>query len=324
MNVPQNTRQDDQIVPFAVEELDIRGRVVRLGASIDKILRRHAYPESVARVVGEAVVLAALLGSSLKLEGSFQVQTKSDGPVDRIVVDFTAPGMIRAYARFDKDAVFALGTGVLKTFDLLGKGILALTIDPGGDLKRYQGIVELGEEGFEGAADLYFRQSEQIPTRVRLAVAEQFENGQQHFRAGGMIIQFLPSSEERMKKRQESREEAVDEADILDLSEEDNNWTEARLLCDTIEDHELVDPVLSSEELLYRLYHEQGVRVFPAETVHEECRCSRERVMKMLLGFSQEDRDAMQDDAKHIGVTCEFCSRHYDFTAGELESATVE
>ena len=185
---------DDLVLPFAVEPLDVRGRVVRLGASLDTILARHGYPDPVARVLGEAAALTAMLGASLKLEGRFQLQTKTDGVIDMVVVDFDAPDSVRATARFDKERLAALGSGSLRSADLLGSGYLAMTIDQGNERSRYQGVVALDGQGFEEAAHQYFRQSEQIPTRVRLAVAEQFEAGRHAYRAGGLLIQFLPTS----------------------------------------------------------------------------------------------------------------------------------
>ena len=191
---------DDVVLPFAVEALDTRGRVVRLGSSIDTILSRHGYPDAVARALGEAAALTVLLGASLKFEGRFQLQTKSDGAIEMIVVDFDAPDRLRATARFDAGKIAALGPGARKTADLLGQGILAMTIDQGSERSRYQGVVALEGQGFEEAAHQYFRQSEQIPTRVRLAVAEEFSAGRRAWRAGGLMVQFLPASPERMRQ----------------------------------------------------------------------------------------------------------------------------
>ena len=312
--------QDDSILPFTVESLDIRGRTVRLGPALDALLRRHDYPDAVARVLGEAVALTALLGSSLKFEGRFQLQSKTDGPVGMVVADFDTPNSLRAYAQFDADAIATLGPGPHSIDRLLGNGILALTIDPGGDMNRYQGVVQLTGQGFEGAADQYFRQSEQIPTRVRLAVAEHFAEGQRQYRAGGMIAQFLPTSEDRMRQADLHPGDAPAGAELLDAhhAQEDNAWTEAKALLNTVEDHELIDPNLSSERLLFRLFHEQGVTVFPAQTIREACQCSRERVMAMMRRFSPEDQQAMIGDDGRIGVTCEFCSTRYDFDQADI------
>lgn len=302
---------DDIVRPFAVEPLAVRGRIVRLGGSLDAILARHDYPQPVARVLGEAAALTVLLGSSLKFEGQFQLQTKTDGPVEMIVVDFNAPDCLRAYARFDADKVTALGNGPVSTADLVGKGMLAMTIDQGSEMNRYQGIVALDSSGFEQAAQEYFNQSEQIPTRVRLAVAQEIVPAGSSYRAGGIMVQYLPSSSEKLRL-----EEKPPEAELSS-----DFWDEALALTNTVEDHELVDPGLSSERLLYRLFHERGVRVFEEQAVRESCSCSRERVMTMIRRFSQDDRDAMVGDDGKIGVTCEFCSRHYDFTPGEIGPA---
>lgn len=314
---------DDAILPFSVEALDLRGGAVRLGPSIDTILRRHGYPDPVARLLGEAAALTALLGASLKSQGRFQLQTKTDGPVEMIVVDFEAPDRLRATARFDAARVTALGARA-KASDLIGHGHLAMTIDQGPAQSRYQGVVALEGQGLEEAAHQYFRQSEQIPTRVRLAVAEQVEGGESRWRAGGLLMQFLPSSPERMRQADLPPGDAPEGHARLDEDNlpEDDAWAEARSLAATVEDHELVDPAVSSERLLYRLFHERGVRVFDAQPLIEECRCSRERVMGMIRSFSdQERRDMVADDGR-IGITCEFCSRHYVVDPSEVEPET--
>lgn len=312
---------DDVVLPFAVEPLDVRGRVVRLGPSIDTILTRHGYPDVVARVIGEAAALTVMLGSALKFEGRFQLQTKTDGAIEMVVVDFDAPDRLRATARFDKDKLEALGSGT-ETGGLLGSGYLAMTIDQGSDRNRYQGVVALEGQGLEEAAHQYFRQSEQIPTRVRLAVAEQFEQGRHTYRAGGLMIQFLPSSSERMRQADLAPGDIPEghPSNDLDVPGEDDAWLEAQALIETVEDHELVDPAVSSERLLYRLFHERGVRVFEGQSVHEECRCSESRIMSMMRRFSPEDRRDMVGDNGRIGITCEFCSRFYDLDPADVEA----
>jgi molecular chaperone Hsp33 len=326
MTTPSFEGVDDAVLPFAVEPLDVRGRVVRLGPSIDKILSRHGYPDAVARTLGEAAALTVLLGSALKFEGRFQLQTKSDGAIEMIVVDFDAPDRLRAMARFDRDKLAGLGEGALKSAELLGSGHLAMTIDQGSERSRYQGVVALEGQGLEAAADQYFRQSEQIPTRVRLAVAEQFEGGRRSYRAGGLMVQFFPNSPERLRQGDLAPGDVPEGHPSQDIvpPTEDDAWVEAKTLVDTIEDHELIDPAVSSERLLYRLFHERGVRVFSAKAVHEECRCSRERIMNMMRRFSPEDRRDMVGDDGRIGITCEFCSRFYDLDPAEVEAAVAE
>ena len=202
---PAQTGLDDTILPFAVKALDVRGRIVRLGPAVDTILSSHDYPPPVAKLLGEAIVLTVMLGSSLKFDGRFILQTQGDGPVRMLVVDFTTPGNVRACARFDaKRVAAAIAAGEANPGKLLGRGHLAMTIDQGGDMSRYQGLVALEGDGLEQAAHEYFLRSEQIPTRVRLAVAEEFrasENGaRHHWRAGGIMLQFLPNSTERTRQ----------------------------------------------------------------------------------------------------------------------------
>ncbi|HEX8166552.1 MAG TPA: Hsp33 family molecular chaperone [Beijerinckiaceae bacterium] len=313
---------DDVVLPFSVEPLDTRGRVVRLGPSVDTILTRHGYPDAVARAIGEAAALTVLLGSSLKFEGRFQLQTKSDGAIQMIVVDFDAPDRLRATARFDAERIAALGSGAQRTAELLGHGVLAMTIDQGAERSRYQGVVALEGQGFEEAAHQYFRQSEQIPTRVRLAVAEEFGGGRRAYRAGGLMAQFLPASPERMRQPDLHPGDIPEghPAEGAPGLREDDAWVEAKALVDTIEDHELVDPDLASERLLYRLFHERGVRVFEPQGVREECRCSRQRIMAMMRRFSPQDRRDMVGDDGQIRITCEFCSRRYDLDPAEVEA----
>ena len=303
---------DDRILPFQVEGLDVRGRVVRLGTSIDTVLARHDYPAPVSKVLGEAVALTVLLGSSLKLDGRFQLQTRSDGPIDMLVVDFEAPDRVRAYARFDKERLEAANGA--PTGELLGKGHLAMTIDPGAEMSRYQGVVPLDGAGLEDAAHEYFKQSEQIPTRVRLAVAEAFGSGEHAWRAGGILVQFLPEASKAVRDlpggdAPEGVEPPVDDEDA---------WTEAKSLVETVEDHELIDPTIASEQLLYRLFHERGVRVFQQQEVRHSCRCSEERILGMLKSFTDEEKRSMIDDDGQINVTCEFCSSKYVVSPDEI------
>ncbi len=305
---------DDRVLPFAVEALDLRGRVVRLGSSVDKILAQHDYPAPVARLLGEAAALTVLLGSALKFEGRLQLQTLSDGIVSMLVVDFDAPDGLRAFARFDADRLAESPSGA----DLLGKGHLALTIEQGSDLSRYQGIVALEGQGLEEAAHQYFRQSEQIPTFVRLAVAEHVVGTEAQWRAGGLMAQFLPAQRARQIVADLPPGD-VPEGTVVPGFKEDDAWLEAKALVGTIEDHELVDPGLSSERLLYRLFHERGVKVFETEPVRAVCRCSRDRIANMLKSFTPDERREMVGDDGKIGVTCEFCSTYREFEPSELD-----
>ncbi|MGE3147762.1 MAG: Hsp33 family molecular chaperone [Pseudorhodoplanes sp.] len=322
IRAPAAVSADDTVLPFEIPALDSRGRVVRLGPAVDDILSRHDYPEPVAKLLGEAVVLAVLFGSSLKFEGRFILQTQTDGPVRMLVVDFTTPGKVRACARFDRERVAAaIAARETSAGALLGRGHLAMTIDQGADMNRYQGLVALEGGDLEEAAHEYFRRSEQIPTSLRLAVAEEFRAGQgRHWRAGGVLLQFLPKSPERMRVADLDPGDAPAGIDPHVVAEDDA-WVEGRSLIGTVEDLELIDPELSSEQLAYRLFHERGVRVFNAIPVAAQCTCSRETVAAMLKSFSQDDRDHMVENGV-IGVTCEFCNEHYQFDPSEIASET--
>jgi molecular chaperone Hsp33 len=332
MNTPQSaipTRApsaiptDDIVTPFEVAKLDLRGRVVRLGPTVDRIIESHAYPPPVAKLVGEAVVLTVMLGSALKIDGRFILQTQTDGPVRMLVVDFTTPGKVRACARFDGSRVAeAEAAGEADAGSLLGHGHLAMTIDQGPDMSRYQGLVALEGGSLEDAAHEYFRRSEQIPTQVRLAVAEELRAGQggasHGWRAGGILLQFLPKAPERARVADLDPGDAP-EGVVPHEVEEDEAWVEGRMLVGTVEDVELVDPSLSTERLVYRLFHEPGVRVFRPGDVRAECSCSRQTVEAMLKSFSQDDRDHMVEDGK-ITVTCEFCNESYVFAPGDINA----
>jgi molecular chaperone Hsp33 len=331
IRAPAATSADDTILPFEVAALDLRGRVARLGPAVDQILSAHDYPAPVAKLLGEAIVLTVLLGSALKMEGRFILQTQSDGPVRMLVVDFTTPGKVRACARFDAAGVAAaMATATASGRDgagaLLGRGHLAMTIDQGPDTSRYQGLVALEGGDLEHAAHEYFMRSEQIPTRIRMAVGEELSAGRDgarhRWRAGGILLQFLPKAPER------ARQADLDPGDAPQGSApqaphqlpEDDAWVEGRSLFATVEDVELIDPAVSAERLVYRLFHERGVRVFRSTAVTAQCSCSRAGVADMLKSFSQDDRDHMIENGV-ITVTCEFCNSSYVFEPAAVADA---
>jgi molecular chaperone Hsp33 len=234
--------------------------------------------------------------------------------VSFLIVDFQAPDRLRAYARYDaKRLNTAADSGAL-----LGKGHLAMTIDQGPDMSRYQGLVALDGGGLEAAAHEYFLRSEQIPTRVRIAVGEEFrggEGGRHRWRAGGVLIQFLPKAPERARQADLHPGDAP-EGTVPHTVAEDDAWVEGQSLISTVEDVELIDPDLSGERLLYRLFHERGVRVFKPLDLHARCSCSRDAVSAMLKSFEAKDRAEMVKEGKVV-VTCEFCSSVYEFTPQE-------
>jgi molecular chaperone Hsp33 len=327
MNSLQTTYEADPldaVVPFQVPELDARGRAVLVGPMLDAILERHNYPEPVARLLGEMIVLTVLLGTSLKFDGKFIVQSQTDGPVSLLVADFSTPDAVRAYARWDDEAVQrAVETGAADPASLLGVGTLALTVDQGAYMQTYQGIVALDGTSLEDVARNYFRQSEQIPTEVRLAVAKLVVRGEDgrsesHWRAGGILAQFLPDIPERMRTADLHPGEIPEGAEIPEF-EEDDAWREVKALMDTVADDELVDDSVGVHTLLYRLFHERGVTVSEPGPVHDRCGCSRERVSNVLESLTPEERAESVEDGE-ISVTCEFCSTTYRFSPSEFES----
>ena len=315
IRAPSEVPVDDAVLPFEVASLDLRGRLTRLGPALDEVLTKHDYPPAVGKLLGEAIVLTTLLGSSLKFDGRFILQTQTDGPVSFLIVDFQAPDRLRAYARYDASRLKdGQSSGAL-----LGKGHLAMTIDQGADMSRYQGLVALEGGNLEDAAHEYFLRSEQIPTRVRLAVGEEWRGGgdgpKHRWRAGGMLLQFLPKAPERARQADLHPGDAPEGVETHEVAEDDA-WIEGQSLISTVEDIELIDPDLSGERLLYRLFHERGVRVFAPLPLRAQCSCSRDAVSGMLNSFEKQDRADMVKDGKVV-VTCEFCSSVYEFTPQE-------
>jgi molecular chaperone Hsp33 len=314
----------DAVVPFQVDALDARGRAVMVGPMLDGILDRHDYPEPVARLLGEMIVLTVLLGTSLKFEGKFIVQSQTDGPVSLLVVDFATPDAVRAYARWDDEALAeAVETGDTSPERLLGTGVLALTVDQGAYMQRYQGIVQLDGSSLEEVARNYFRQSEQIPTELRLAVAKLIvrgEDGQNeaHWRAGGILAQFLPESSERMRGADLHPGEVPEGAELPEHVDDDA-WTEVKSLLGTVADDELVDEGVGVHTLLYRLFHERGVTVSEPGPVHDQCSCSRERVAEVLQSLTAEERADSVENGE-IAVKCEFCSTTYRFAPSDFDT----
>ncbi|HHN73444.1 MAG TPA: Hsp33 family molecular chaperone [Thermopetrobacter sp.] len=301
--------EDDIVLPFTVDALDVRGRVARLGEAVDAAIRQHDYPPPVSRLLAEIMSLAALIGTSLKFDGRLIVQAETDGPLRLLVADFATPGDVRGLARFDEKVARARmekGGADAEPAALLGEGRLVFTIDQGEHMRRYQGVVALKGD-LARAAEEYFARSEQIPTRLRLAAGEVRDGGGARWRAGALMIQHMPpaggdADEERRR------------ADA---------WRHAAALADTVEDHELLDPRLSPERLLYRLFHEVGVRVFDPLRIRWRCTCSRERLAAMLKAMPAEDRAHLVRDGR-IVARCEFCSAEYVFDPAELETGEAD
>ncbi len=294
------TITDDLIQPFQMAEAGVRGRLVRMGATVNDILNRHEYPDVVARFLGEGLVLAAILGGALKFDGIFTVQTKGDGAISMVAADMTTPGDMRGYAAFDveklEQAQALPGSDMVKKY--LGSGYAAFTIDARKTDQRYQGIVALEGDSLAKCMEDYFDKSEQLETVLRVAVEKR--DGQ--WRAGGLMVQRLPH-----ESNLAFEEDAHDEG-----------WRNAEALIGTVTPGELTDPTMRSPELLYRLFHEDGVWLYDPQVLEDKCSCSGERFLSTLKTFAATDLDDMAEEGV-IVADCQFCNMQYRYEIDEIK-----
>jgi len=282
---------DDIVQPFQVDPFRLRGRLVRLGPALDRILTQHAYPVPVAGMLGEAIVLAVALAGALKYDGVFTLQTKGDGPIRLMVADVTTAGAVRGYAQFDPAKLNELGPDPASSVPrLLGAGYLALTVDQGEHTDRYQGIVALEGASLADCVHHYFRQSEQVEAGLKVAVAH---NGGA-WRGGALMIERLPAGEPAAREA------------------EDDGWRRAMALMSTSTSGELLNPGLAPESLLFRLFHEDGVRAYRPHQLAARCRCSKDRVERMLKALAPHEVTELAVEGKLV-ITCEFCNQTYTY-----------
>lgn len=301
--VPDLTDQTDTIQPFQVDGLHLSGRLVRMGATVDRVLSQHDYPDTVSRMLGELMAMAAVLGAALKFEGRMTAETRGDGPIRLLAVDFMSDGQMRGYASFDAERLAeAEASGGLAESPvprLIGAGLLALTVDQGPETELYQGIVQLDGATLAECAHSYFQQSDQIDTALKLAV----ERKPDGWRAGAISMQRLA-------------ELGAGDEPVLSADREDN-WRTAMALLGTATPGELTDPDLSDHSLLYRLFHEQGVRVFDARPISFGCSCSDERALAVLRNMPAAEIEDLAIDGV-LEVICQFCNRTQHFTPPNL------
>lgn len=309
----------DYALPFRIEGQNVNGRVVKLNRLASEVLSRHDYPEAVSRLMGEALVLAAMLGTMLKFDGRFILQLQGNGPISMLMADYTPDekaGGLRGFAQFDDKAVSAALKNDTHGLALLGdKGHMAFTVDQGPDMERYQGIVPLEGATLADAALGYFQRSEQIGTSIKLAAAPLLlPGGKTEWRAGGILLQQTAADGGAIDI--ECPPEGYEDHD----APVDDDWNRLEILLGTTEDSELLDADLSGEKLAFRLFHEDGVRVFEARELKFACPCTRQRVLNMLAGLSDNDREEMQEQ-ENVEVRCEFCNENYVFEPSEAFSA---
>ena len=284
----------DFVQTFQIEDLGIRGRLVRLSHVFDDATRAHDYPGPLARFVGETMALTTILASALKYDGVFTLQAQGDGPVPLVMADMTSEGGIRAYAKSKEGADLSNIEGV-SVPHIIGAGRLAFTVDQGPDTERYQGITELDGATLTDCAQNYFRNSEQLDTAI--IICSGLPDGAGMPRAAALMLQRLPTG--------------------TNDTDEDENWRRAVVLMSSIKTEELLDERLSAPQILYRLYHEDGVRLYDQRPLHHECRCSGERVSRTLKSFPRAEVADMADDGV-ITVTCEFCRTDYVYNIDDL------
>jgi molecular chaperone Hsp33 len=299
---------DDLIQPFLVEQAGVRGRMVRLGPVADAIIGRHQYPAAVGRLLGEMTALTGLLASMMKYDGVFTLQTTGDGPVRLLVVDMGSDGAVRGWAQYDADALAGVSEAAndenADVIRMLGNGQLVFTVDHSDAKERYQGVVALEGRTLAECLQHYFQQSEQIASAVRLSANRREEaDGVTRWRVGGVLLQRLP-----------------EEAGVRDLEgiDQEDAWRRSVILMSSVSNDELCDPRLTPHELLYRLFQEEGVRVYQTRGLEDRCRCSRERVTTVLSSLTPDQMDEMRLEDGSVTVTCQFCDRCYVFTPDDL------
>jgi molecular chaperone Hsp33 len=304
MNDISNIPADDIVLPFQIEPSGLRGRLVRLGRSVDTVLRQHDYPKPVATTLAEMVAMAAALSATLKYDGVFTLQVKGDGPVRLMIADVTTDGGMRGYAQFDTERVKALGTTAVSVPKLFGAGYLAFTVDQGTNTERYQGIVELTGATLAECVHHYFRQSDQFQAGLKVAAQQRTNaDGSTSWRAGALMVQRLPPESAQGSAEGRDIVEALD----VNTEEQEEAWRTALTLAASAKSAELVDPELPAWKLVDRLFLAEGVKIYRPTAVEPRCRCNRERVVNVLRSLPHDDLEHLKVDGK-IEVRCEFCN----------------
>ncbi len=292
---------DDVVAAFTIDGAPLRGRSARLGAaSIDPILRRHDYPAPVALLLGEALTFAALFGALLKVEGRLIVQAQGDGPAPLLVAEHRTGGALRGYVRLAPNAHARIGKAHrLPPRDLIGEGVLAITLDQGEDFAPHQGLVPLEGDTLAECADAYFRTSEQTETRLKLAVGEVLSaDAPPLWRAGGVLIQKVA-------------------ADLV-RGETDEGWRRSEIFLATLSDSEMLDPALPMDRVLYRLFNEDGVRMSDPEALTDRCSCDQERLAAVMRQFTAAEIESLIEPDGLIHADCQFCARKYRIDPARL------
>lgn len=313
--VPEQTlrdtsRADDIVAAFQIDGEPVRGRIARLATgTLDPILKRHDYDKELARLLGEALLLAALVGSAMKFHGRVMVQAEGNGPVSLLVAEYSVQGNLRGYIRRDAESWARLmrlnkaaRPHMPQLFGTNGAlGLIIIHDDP--SMQPYQGVVPLQKATLAECAEDYFRQSEQVDTQISLAVGELSRPGEpSQWRGGGMLIQKIAADDER--------------------GDTDLAWENASALFATLSDEELISPDVSPDRLLYRLFHETGVRMALPQALSDACSCNEERLRGTLQGLSDEGLRELVEPDGTLSINCQFCNRHYAIPIDEVTGPT--
>jgi molecular chaperone Hsp33 len=305
---------DDTVLPFQLDRTDIRGRVARLDGVLDNVLKQHNYPPIIEALVAEATLLTALIGQSIKLRWKLSLQIRGKGPARLIATDYYGPkaegepALIRAYASFDEERLELEAD----PFSQIGEGYFAVMIDQGEGTVPYQGFTPIAGGSISQCAETYFAQSEQLPTRFSVTYGKSAEPGRAaRWRAGGIMLQAMPGVGMSVAAEAGSGEGGLlSHTDILD-GDAGENWTRANVLLDTVDDLEMIGPLVTPSELLVRLFHEEGPRVFETQPVRFGCSCSEDKVRNTMSIYSQKDIQKMTTPEGTVTADCQFCGAHY-------------
>lgn len=306
---------DDTVLPFQLDRTDTRGRVARLDGVLQSVLAQHDYPPAIEALIAEATLLTALIGQTIKLRWKLSLQVRGDGPARLIATDYYGPtaegepASIRAYASFDEERLESEGD----PYDQIGKGYFAILIDQGEGMVPYQGITPIAGGSLSACAETYFAQSEQLPTRFALSFGQSQQPGEAlHWRAGGIMLQQMPEASPEMQGGGSGEGGLLQADDVLD-GDAAEDWNHVNVLLDTAEEIELIGPSVQPTELLVRLFHADGPRVFDPQPVQFGCTCSPERVRESLSIYSAKDIGHMTTDEGIVTADCQFCGAHYEF-----------
>ncbi len=312
---------DDTVLPFQLDRADIRGRLVRLDGVLEQLLSQHRYPAPVAGLVAEAALLTALIGQTIKLRWRLSLQIRGTGPVRMVATDYYAPtqdgrpARMRAYANFEPGTL----PDVAKPVDLLGEGYFVIVLDQGSGMVPYQGITPLSGASLAACAESYFAQSEQLPTRFELSFGQARVPGDaQRWRGGGVMLQHMPKSARHVGDAGGSGDGGLMAAADLVSGEDEENWTRANLMLDTAEAMELIGPTVQPTDLLVRLFHQEGPRVFDAQPITFGCSCSAQKVRDSLSIYPADEIAQMTTDDGIVTADCQFCGAHYEFDPATL------